>query len=214
MSKPDRRPYSNNLARVDVVEAAVALVDEIGHEALTMRGLASRLGVSVMSLYTYVQTKEDLLAQVASWHLGRLDLPHWPRSGWEDALVATFLRLHDLMVEHPVLAQVATSQPLDTTESRRFTEHVLAVLVANGYSVDAAVELFIGLGSLTGGYVLNEVARTRAPNPPPERARVLQQLDPGEFPTLVAAAMPMVEWRSTSLRSALARLINTAPRSL
>src|SRR5688572_27806436 len=44
-----------------VVDAAIALADEAGLQAVSMRTLAGRLGVSAMTLYTYVPGKAELL---------------------------------------------------------------------------------------------------------------------------------------------------------
>ncbi|HEY6597406.1 MAG TPA: TetR family transcriptional regulator, partial [Asanoa sp.] len=49
------------LNRERVVRAAVALADEAGLEALSMRKLGQRLGVEAMSLYNHVANKDDLL---------------------------------------------------------------------------------------------------------------------------------------------------------
>ena len=44
-----------------VVEAGLALADAEGLTAVTMRGVAQRVGVSKMSVYTYVPGKAELL---------------------------------------------------------------------------------------------------------------------------------------------------------
>jgi AcrR family transcriptional regulator len=49
------------LSRARVLEAAVALADEIGLEAFSMRGLAQELGVVPMALYKHVGNKDELL---------------------------------------------------------------------------------------------------------------------------------------------------------
>src|SRR5690606_28977713 len=48
-----------NLAKI--VAAGIALADEAGVAALSMRKVADRLGVGTMSLYTYVPGKDDLV---------------------------------------------------------------------------------------------------------------------------------------------------------
>ncbi|MCA1844227.1 MAG: TetR/AcrR family transcriptional regulator, partial [Actinobacteria bacterium] len=62
---PNRVPR-NTLSRPLVVQAALALVDADGLEALTMPRLAEHLGVGTMSLYRHVQGKDDLLDAVAT----------------------------------------------------------------------------------------------------------------------------------------------------
>lgn len=54
-----RGKHELNLAKI--VAAGIALADESGVTALSMRKVAERLGVGTMSLYTYVPGKEDLV---------------------------------------------------------------------------------------------------------------------------------------------------------
>lgn len=60
---PKRGPRPG-LDRDAITAAAIALADEQGFEALSMRKLAAALGVGAMSLYTYVPGKAELLALV------------------------------------------------------------------------------------------------------------------------------------------------------
>src|SRR4051794_1681150 len=53
------------LDRAQIVRAALALLDEVGLDGLTMRHLAERLGVQAASLYRHVRDKEELLILLA-----------------------------------------------------------------------------------------------------------------------------------------------------
>lgn len=55
---PPRKP---RLSRERIVIAAVELLDAEGAEGFSMRRLAARLNAGTMSLYAYVETKEDVL---------------------------------------------------------------------------------------------------------------------------------------------------------
>ncbi|HEY7781207.1 MAG TPA: helix-turn-helix domain-containing protein, partial [Ktedonobacterales bacterium] len=69
-----RRPRGS-LTRQRVVEAALRLADEEGLEALTMPGLARRLDCGVMTIYGYVDSRDDLLDAIAVAGLADLRLP-------------------------------------------------------------------------------------------------------------------------------------------
>ncbi|MEU9232451.1 TetR/AcrR family transcriptional regulator [Streptomyces subrutilus] len=58
---PGRRGPRQGLSVDAVVRAAITLADAEGLTALTMRALAQRLGVTPMTLYTYVPGKAELL---------------------------------------------------------------------------------------------------------------------------------------------------------
>ena len=62
---------------------ALELIDERGVEALSMRGLGSRLGYEGMALYRYVDGRENLLEAVVHRLTGTLELPDDP-GPWED----------------------------------------------------------------------------------------------------------------------------------
>src|SRR3954466_15873407 len=53
------------LQREVVVKAALALLDEVGLDGLTMRRLAAELGVQNPALYWHFKNKQDLLNQMA-----------------------------------------------------------------------------------------------------------------------------------------------------
>lgn len=53
-----------------VLTAAVALLDEAGESAFTLRALAARLGTGVGSIYWYVSGKDDLLDRAVDHVLG------------------------------------------------------------------------------------------------------------------------------------------------
>lgn len=53
-----------------VLTAAVALLDEAGEQALTLRALAARLGTGVGSIYWYVSGKDELLERAIDHVLG------------------------------------------------------------------------------------------------------------------------------------------------
>ena len=69
---PSARPP---LSRARVVAEAMALADEQGLAALSMRALAGRLGVEAMSLYHHVAGKEALLDAMVDAVFGELHLP-------------------------------------------------------------------------------------------------------------------------------------------
>ena len=60
-----KRRSRGSLTREQVVEAALALADRDGLEALTMPNLATRLECGVMTIYGYIDSKEDLLDAIA-----------------------------------------------------------------------------------------------------------------------------------------------------
>ena len=93
-AEPDGdEPRRVPLSRPRVVRAALQLVDEKGLAALTMRGLATELGVSPMALYNHVQDKEELVDLMLDLVLEEVDLSPVP-GDWCRQLRAVVLGYH------------------------------------------------------------------------------------------------------------------------
>ncbi len=59
------RKSDSTLDRARILDAAYALLDEAGLDAITMRALAARLGVQAPALYWHIHDKADLMALLA-----------------------------------------------------------------------------------------------------------------------------------------------------
>jgi AcrR family transcriptional regulator len=138
-----RRGPRPKLSVDDVVDAAIALADASGIDALSMRALAERLGVSAMTLYTYVPGKAELLDLMldALW----LAMPREP--GPTVRSVADANRA--LYAEHPWAARVTTSRPPLGPGMLAKYEHELGAF--EGFSdVDRDAALTLVLGFVQG----------------------------------------------------------------
>lgn len=101
-----RRGPRSRVSTSTVVEAAIRLADADGLAAVTVRNLAAELGVSTMSVYTHVNSRDDLLVLMADHAHRAADLPAYGRRGWRSriGLVATANR--DLLQRHPWLLAI------------------------------------------------------------------------------------------------------------
>ncbi len=185
---PTRR-NTRSLTIDQIVDVAVELLESDGLGAVTIRAVAERLGVGAMTLYTYVGTKEGLLASVASRYLGSLELPA-PELAWRERVAATIGAVHELFINIPELASIAASQPLDNLGAFRGAEVLLAALSEAGLDDQQAIDAFDALASYVVGATLREVSRLQNYVPPAERMRELRRLPVDEFPHLNSMAEP------------------------
>jgi len=106
---PNATPRAPRRTKVDVVDAALELLDRVGLPDLSMRRLAEELGVQPSALYWHVASKQELLAAVS----GRILAPVARRAGDPDdlggAAVALGHRLHDRLLAHRDGAEVVSS---------------------------------------------------------------------------------------------------------
>jgi AcrR family transcriptional regulator len=131
---PPRRGPERGLDLDTIVGAATALADREGLEAVTMRRLAQRLGVSTMSLYTYIPGKDeliDLMVDAAYQQMPKGDIAGQP---WRQRLTAIADANRALYLAHPWAASVSTLRPpLGPGQLAKY-EHELAALDGLGLS--------------------------------------------------------------------------------
>ncbi len=72
---PVRRGPKQKVSLDAVLDAAIEVADTGGLAALSMRGLAQRLGLAAMSLYTYVPGRDELVVLMVDQVLGRSARP-------------------------------------------------------------------------------------------------------------------------------------------
>lgn len=155
-----RRPR-NSLTRDEVVGAALAIVDEGGPGALTMPALAARLDCGVMTLYGYIDGKEDLLGALAQRALADFALPRpLPRDPQEILMQWGFI-LRRALMEHPSLPAIFLDQAVVGPGIFYGLEALLAGL--NGLDVppDYAVHAIYAVVTYTIGFAAWETPRTR-----------------------------------------------------
>src|SRR5271163_4622157 len=86
-SRPEPSSRKAGLTRDQIAAAALRLADSEGLDALSMRRMASELGVGTMTLYYYVRTKDELLSLMHNALAGELLVPGGELpSEWRSAL--------------------------------------------------------------------------------------------------------------------------------
>ena len=97
----ERRPP---LTRQRVVTEALTVIAEEGVEALTMRNLATRLGVVPGALYRHVRNKEQLQDLVLDGVLAEVDCDVDPSLPWTERIKLLAHRLRAVLEDHPGVA--------------------------------------------------------------------------------------------------------------
>src|SRR4051812_48920357 len=81
-SRPIGRRKRNTLSHDAIVAEAVSMLQDGALESLTLRGLAQRLGVAPMSLYTHFASRGELIEAVAEHIFALFEPPH-PAETWQ-----------------------------------------------------------------------------------------------------------------------------------
>jgi AcrR family transcriptional regulator len=112
---PQDRPGRSGLTVRAIVDAAIALADGSGIDAVSMRAVADHLGAGTMSLYTHVPGKPALVELMIDTVSGELygDLDEAAgQGGWRVGLRYVARRNWELYVRHPWLLQIPQGRPV------------------------------------------------------------------------------------------------------
>jgi len=150
------------LTREQVVRAALALLDELGLDGLSMRALADRLGVRAASLYWHLRDKEQLLDLLAESILAEVPEPDVAGGpgGWRASLEAFAWAYRRALLAHRDAARVVAGFQAGPAALRLY-DGVLAALVRAGLPAgDAADAAVLLLGHYVPAFVADEAGTT------------------------------------------------------
>ena len=171
------------LNRDRVLRAAVALADEAGLDALSMRTLAQRLGVAPMALYKHVANKEELLDGMVDVIVGEIE-PPGPGAGWKDGVRERVLSARRSLQRHAWASAVIESRAHASLVVLGHMDAVMGLFRAGGFSVDLTHHVMHALGTRMWGFTQEVFPTPAAPGDPQEQAAVLAQFAT-RFPHIV-----------------------------
>ena len=179
-----------HLTRPRVVSAALAIVDRDGLEGLTMRALGRELSVDPMAAYHWFPDKAAILQGVAEAILAEIELPGADDgASWLDVAAALGRVYRATLLRHPKALPVASTQPVMTPRGFELIERTSAALVAGGLRPGAALEAINTIAAFVIGAAVVEAGVTPG-SEPVEHDTIMgayANIDPGQFPTMVAA---------------------------
>jgi AcrR family transcriptional regulator len=181
------------LSRELIIKEALALLDEHGPGALSMRRLADRLGVAPTALYTHVRGKADLIDGLVDQVYAGLELDPGRSGDWIEQLATVSRDVRAHLLAHPAVVPYALQQPGLGPHSLRLGEAIYRVLRPVGFSDQTVVGTVYALLTYILGFVALEIPRAgAAPQTSDEFVRRMwaffAALPPGEFPHHVELA--------------------------
>ncbi|WP_129337939.1 TetR/AcrR family transcriptional regulator [Cellulomonas endophytica] len=177
------------LTRDRVLRTAVAVADEQGLEAVSMRRLAQVLGVVPMALYKHVANKDELLAAMVDAVVTEMGAGSATvgDDGWRPALRGRVLAAREVLLRHPWARRVMEEQVSPTPAVLAHQDAMIGLLLAGGLSVDLVHHVMHALGSRVFGF--SQELYDAAPAPvDPELLAVMAERMGAMFPNIVAVA--------------------------
>jgi AcrR family transcriptional regulator len=182
--------------REDIAAAAMAVADAEGVDAVSMRRVARELGVGAMTLYHYLESKDDLLELMADAVVGEFLVPddELP-SGWREGLAAIARATRAAFERHPWALQ-GMRHPSGGPNGMRHFEQSLAAVASMPVPLFDRIELLTSVDDFVVGFVVREESlrqRARAGDAAVgETARhalaayIEAQLQTGDYPNIQA----------------------------
>lgn len=149
------------VSRDDLTEAAIALVERDGLDALTMRRLAAELDRAPMSLYTHVRNRDDLVDAIVARLIERLELHDAPGESWQETARRTLRSYRDLAVQLPHSFELLALAPYDTSPVAPHLARVVASLERGGLGAAEARQILGIVDAYATGFLV-VWARSRA----------------------------------------------------
>jgi AcrR family transcriptional regulator len=170
--------------RAEILDIAVALADERGLAAVSMRAIAERVGVTPMALYPYIGNKTALLDAMLGHLLGQLQPPGAGAGGasgaegadgaaggaveelgaggaggagtWRERLGAIARAARAVVTAHPWAAELVFARPAVTPDSVRTVDLLYTALLEAGVPAGEVPRLERMLSTVVIGFAASE----------------------------------------------------------
>jgi AcrR family transcriptional regulator len=160
------------LSRERVLRAAVALADESGIDALSMRTLAQALDVVPMALYKHVANKEQLLDGMVDVIVSEI-VPPAGGTDWKAAVRERVLSARRALLRHPWASRVIESRGNPTPVVLDYLNSLIGMFRAGGLSADLTHHVMHALGSRMWGFTQEVFPSSPDPAPDPAMMRAM-----------------------------------------
>lgn len=180
------------LSREAIVEAALEIADAEGIEAVSIRRVAAALGARTMSLYTYIDSKDDLLDLMVDQVVGELLVEERPPGDWREAITAIARREREASLRHPWLVDMVRRRARTVAGPNllRHMDQSLAAVAGLGLTTEDALRVVAAVDDYMLGFVSRETAerelarrtgRSAAEHLSALRPYLQELVDKGEF---------------------------------
>ncbi|MBV9228379.1 MAG: TetR/AcrR family transcriptional regulator [Chloroflexi bacterium] len=162
-TRPERpRRERPALSREQIVRVALTLADAEGIEAISLRRIASVLGVSAMALYWYVERKEDVLDLMIDAVYGEMVYPELAPEDWRSHLQEIAVQTRAMMLRHPWLASLIGHRAVLGPNALKQTDYLLGIMSRLGFDMTTCMSVLSMFNAYTVGFVLGEMGEAEA----------------------------------------------------
>jgi TetR/AcrR family transcriptional regulator, tetracycline repressor protein len=153
------------LTKDGIVAAALDALDETGLDGLTVRVVATRLGVQPPALYWHFASKQELIDEMATqiWRQVAAELGALPADiAWDEAMTAFARITRQAMLSRRDGAKMVSGTYLTDVSLLRQQEAGLAGMLGQGFTIATATQAYQLLYSFIVGFCIEEQAVSQA----------------------------------------------------
>ncbi len=155
-----RRRAAPSLSRAEIVDAAIAVADAEGSDAISMRRIAQVLRSGTMSLYWHVANKEQLLDLMLDVLITEVSVPE-PSGDWQADLRALARNHRAMLLRHRWAMDFVGGRPPLGPNTLLNLDRSLALLDGIGLDVPTAMNILMTVLTYVMGAALREMRETR-----------------------------------------------------
>jgi AcrR family transcriptional regulator len=147
-------------SRDDIARAAIAVADAEGIDAVSMRRVAAELGLGTMSLYHYLNSKDELLDLMSDGIMGgQLVDEAELAKGWRAGLTAIANATRSNFLRHPWMGDAMRPRPSSVPgpNAVRHIEQSLAAVADTGLDARGQMDLIAVVDDYVIGYVIRSL---------------------------------------------------------
>ncbi|MER0482233.1 TetR/AcrR family transcriptional regulator C-terminal domain-containing protein [Streptomyces sp. Edi2] len=154
------------VSRIDrkrVVDTALRLLNEVGLDGLTLRGIAKELNVQAPALYWHFKNKQELLDEMATEMTRRMagSLDGGPAAGpyggtWQEMLLGSCRTMRRELLGYRDGGKVFSGTRMTDGAATGPLDFVMTCLTEAGFTLDAAVRAWWTAYNFTVGVVIEE----------------------------------------------------------
>ena len=161
------------LSRERVLEGAVAVADAGGIASLTIRSLATELGVKPMSVYHHVANKEEILDGIVDLVFAEIELPTIG-GDWHEEMRRRAASAREAMRRHPWAIGLVETRTSPGWATLKHHNAVIGTLREAGFSIELTAHAFALIDAYVYGFALSEA--TLPINGPETASEVAEQM--------------------------------------
>ncbi|MGW6379447.1 TetR/AcrR family transcriptional regulator [Rhodococcus sp. NPDC055112] len=188
LAEPGSRGPRRGLSLEQILDAAIELADSEGVAALSMSRVAKALGFTTMSLYRYVESKDELIELISDRALG--PPPEFAQGlGWREGLQQWAIAEREGVLRHPWWLQLPIVAPPTGPNNMRWLDAGLARLSETPLPEALRVKVVLNTSLYVVGRARfsNDIAVAAAAEDGEYASILPALLDPDRFPHLLRA---------------------------